>query len=99
MHIYEMFNEMHVMASRGLFKSLFNYFHLYHFFYVTFHLWKFHGVLGDGLSSHPKKVVQNLESLAENYLEKSLVAHMPCCGSDWRVPVACMLVSRERLRL
>jgi len=36
MHICDMFNKMYVMASRGLVKSLFNYLHLYGFFYVTF---------------------------------------------------------------
>ena len=79
-----MFGEMLVMASRGLIKSLFKCLHFYHYFYVTFNFWKFHGVLGSGMSPRSEEVSQNPELLAQNYLEQSLVTGMPCCGSDWR---------------
>ena len=58
-HICDMFDKIPVMASRGPVKSLFNYLHLYHCFEVTFHFYKFHGVLGSGLSHGPEKVAQN----------------------------------------
>lgn len=99
MHIYDMFDEMPIMASRGPVKSLLKYLHFYMCFDVTFNFWKFHRVLGSGLSPGPKKVAPNLESLAKKYLEKSLVTGMPHCGSEYRVPVTCMPMSRERLRL
>ena len=56
MHICDMFGEMAVMACRGPFKSLLKYLHVYHCFDVTCHFWKFHGVLGSGLSLGPEKV-------------------------------------------
>ena len=77
-----MFDRIPIMASRGPVKSLFKYFHLYHCFDVIFHFWKFHRVLGSGMSHVPKKLAQNLKLLAQNDLEKSPVASMLCCGSD-----------------
>jgi len=94
-----MFDEIPVMDSRGPMKYLLKYLHLYHFLDVIFHLWKFHGVLDNVLSPGPEKGAQNPESIAQNYLEKSLVTHIPCCGSDWRILVTWMPMSRERLRL
>ena len=67
MHVFEMFDEMHVMDSRDLVRSLFKYFHLYHCFHVNFHFWKFHGVLGSGLSPGLEKVAQKLGSQAQNH--------------------------------
>lgn len=61
-----MFDEMSVMASRGPFKSLFKYLHLYHCFDVSFHFWKFHEVLGSGLRPGPENVAHNPRSLALN---------------------------------
>jgi len=57
---------------------------------VTYHFWKFHEVLGRGLRPSPKKVAHNWGSLAQNRLEKAIVASMPCCGSDWRASVTCV---------
>ena len=56
MHICDMFDEMVVMASTGLLNSLFKYLHFYHYFDVTFNLWKFQGVLGSGMSPGSEKV-------------------------------------------
>lgn len=98
MHICDMFDEMSFMAIRGPIKSLFKYLHTYHCFDVIFYFWKFHGVLGSGLSPIPQKVAQNLELLGQNYLEKSLVTCMHCCGSDWSVLVKCIPISRELLK-
>jgi len=72
-----MFDNMPIMATSDLVKSLFNYLHLYHCFDFTFNFWKFHGVLGNGLIPSPKTVAQNQESLAQNYLDKSSIAGMP----------------------
>jgi len=66
MHICEMFDEMFFIGSRGLIKSLFQYLHLYHCFNVTFHLWKFHEVLGSCMRCEPKNMAQNLGSMALN---------------------------------
>jgi len=55
-HICDMFDEIPVMASRGLVKYLFKYLHLYHCFYVTFNFWKFHEVMGSGLRPGPENV-------------------------------------------
>ena len=60
MHICDMFEKMPVMTSMGPVMSLLKYFHLYNCFDVMFHLWKFHGVLGSGLSPSPEIVAQNL---------------------------------------
>jgi len=54
------------MDSRGPVKSLFKYLNLHHCFDVTFHLWKFHEVLGSGLRPGHEKVAHNLGSLALN---------------------------------
>ena len=56
MHICDMFDEIHVMASRGLVISPFKYLNLYHCFDVTYKFWKFHEVLGSGLSPSLDKV-------------------------------------------
>jgi len=80
LHVDDLFDKMSVMVSRDPVEYLFKYFHLCHCFDVTFHFWKFHGVLGSGLSPDPVKVAQNPESLAQNYLEKSPVAGMPFYG-------------------
>ena len=67
-----MFDKMPIMASRGQVKSLFKYFHLYHYFNVVFHFCKFHGVgsgfhgVGSGLGLGPEKVIKKSESLAQN---------------------------------
>lgn len=98
MHIFNMFDKMFVRASRDLVKSLFKYLCLYHCFNVTFNFWKFYGVFGSGPSPSPEKFAQNPKSLAQNYRKMFLVTHMPCCGRNWRVPVTCMPMSRERLR-
>lgn len=45
--------------------------------------------MGNGLSSGPKKVAQNLGLLAQNWLGKSTVANVPYCGSDWKSILAC----------
>jgi len=46
MHICDMFDEMHVIASRDLVMSFLNNFHWHHCLYVYFHLCEFHEVLG-----------------------------------------------------
>ena len=46
MNICDMFEEMFVMASRGLVKSLFKNLYWHHCLYVSFHFYKFHDVLG-----------------------------------------------------
>jgi len=61
-----MFEKIPVMASRAPVNSLINYFHFYYFFDITFHFWNFHEVLGSGLSLGPKKLAQNMGSLALN---------------------------------
>jgi len=66
LHICDLFDEIPVMASRGPIKSLFKYLHLYHFFDITFNLWKFHELLGSGLSPCLEKVAQNMGSLTLN---------------------------------
>jgi len=38
----------------------------------------------------PEKLAQSLGSLAQNYLERSIVTGMPCYGSDWKASFACM---------
>ena len=50
MHICGVFDEMVVMASRGPLKSLFKFLNFYHYFDVTFNLWKFQGFLGSDMS-------------------------------------------------
>lgn len=35
-------------------------------------------------------MAQNLGLLAHNWLKKSRVIGMPCCGSDWKTSIACM---------
>ena len=96
-HICDMFDEMPIMASRGSIKSLFKYLHLYHCFDVTFHFWKFHGVMGSGLNPGLEKsgtsygfVGYELAEKHSNYLNALAVrvtggsqSHAcPCHGSD-----------------
>ena len=70
MHICDMFDEIFIMDSRGPVKSFFKYLNLYHFFYVTFHFWKFYGVLGNGLSPGPEKVAHNDQELKSKLWKK-----------------------------
>ena len=49
MHIYDMFNEILVMDSRGPKNFMFNNMHWYLCLYVSFHLCKFHEVIGSDL--------------------------------------------------
>ena len=77
MHICDMFDEIPMKASRGPFKSLFKYLHLYHYSIVILHFWKCHGVLGSDLSPGPEKVAQNLESQEHNNLFKSPFTSIP----------------------
>lgn len=93
-----MLGKILAMAIRGPIKSLFAYLYLYHCFDVDFHLCKFNGVPGSGLSFDPQNVTQNLKSLAQNYLGMYPVTDMPYYGSNWRFPVIFTPMSREKLR-
>lgn len=45
-HICDMFDEIPIMASRGLVKYLFMNLHCHHCLFVSFHFYKFHEVMG-----------------------------------------------------
>ena len=64
LHICDMFDEMPIMASRSLVKSLFNYLLLHHCFPVILLFLSYHSILGSDLDFGPEKVAQILESLA-----------------------------------
>jgi len=51
-----MFDEIPVMASRGLVKVLINYLIFHHCFPVHYLIMNFHSILGIGLGSRPEKV-------------------------------------------
>lgn len=66
LHIFDMFEEMLVMARRGTFKSLFNSRHLYHCYIVILQLRKCHLVLGSDMGSSAKNMAQIPNMRAEN---------------------------------
>lgn len=68
-----MFNEMPVMASRGLVKVLFNLLLLHHCFHIPLIILSYHSILGSDLGFGPKKVAQILGMLAQNSKNWSLV--------------------------
>ena len=49
-----MFDEMLIMASKGLVKVLFNLFLLYHCFPVILLVLSYHSIVGNGLGFRPK---------------------------------------------
>lgn len=51
-----MFDEMLVVARRGLVKGLLNYFLLHNFFPDTLMFWKYHSIMGSDLGFGPQKV-------------------------------------------
>lgn len=53
-----MFDEMLVIASRGMVKDLINYLLFHHCFPVLYLILSFNSILGSGLGSGPKKVAQ-----------------------------------------
>jgi len=61
-----MFDEMPVMASRGLVKAFINYLLLHHCFPVLYLIMSFHSILGSVLGFGPEKVAKILKSLAQN---------------------------------
>ena len=63
-NICDMFDKMHVMASRVLVKVLFNLLIFHHCFLVILLLLSYHSILGSDLGSGAKKVAQLLHSLA-----------------------------------
>jgi len=62
-----MFDEIIVMATRGLVKALINYLRLHHSFPVLYLILSFHSIMSSGLGSRPQKVAQILESLAQKW--------------------------------
>ena len=56
LHIHGMFDEMHVMASRGLVKVLFNLLFLHHYFTIILLILSYHSIMGSDLGSGPRKV-------------------------------------------
>ena len=64
LHVFDMFDEILVMASRCLIKILFNLFLLHHCFPVLLLLISYHYILSSDLGSRPKKVAQILGTLA-----------------------------------
>jgi len=55
-HLYDMFDEMPVMAGRGLIKVLFNLLLLHHCFSILLLLLSYHSIMGNDLGFGPKKV-------------------------------------------
>lgn len=64
LHACDMFNEMFVMASRGIIKVLFNLLFLHHCFHVLLLFLSYHSIRGSDLGSGPEKVSQILGLLA-----------------------------------
>ena len=56
LHVDNMFDDIPVMASRGLVKVLINYLIFHHCFPVHYLIMNFHSILGIGLGSRPEKV-------------------------------------------
>ena len=54
-----MFDEMPVMASRGLLKVLINLMLLHHDLLVLYMILSFHSILGSGLGSGPEKCLKS----------------------------------------
>ena len=56
LHVENMFDEIPVMASRGLVKVLINYLLLHNRFLILYLILSFHSSMGIDLGSGPKKV-------------------------------------------
>jgi len=67
LHIRDMFDETHVMASRGLVKGFFKYLHMHHCFLVISLFRRCHSILGSGLGYGPEKVAQISGTLAQHW--------------------------------
>ena len=74
-----MFDEMHVMASRGLFKVVFKLFLLHHYFTVLLLILSYHSILSSDLGSGTEKCGLNLmitrtklEILVSDHWQESL---------------------------
>jgi len=65
LHACGMFDEMHVMASYGMIKVLFNLFLWHHFFPVLLQLFN-HSIMGNDLGFGPEKSGSNPGTLAQN---------------------------------
>ena len=55
LHVDDMFDEMLIMANRGLVKALINHLLFHHCFRVLYLIMSFHSFLGSGLGSGPEK--------------------------------------------
>lgn len=64
LHACHMFDEMPVMASRGLIKVFFNLLLLRHCFLALLLLLNYHSIMGSDLGFWPEKVAQILGRLA-----------------------------------
>ena len=51
-----MFDEIPVMDSRGMVKTLINYLLLHHCFPILYLIMNFHSIMGSGLGFGPEKV-------------------------------------------
>lgn len=59
LHAYDMFDEMPVMASKGMIKILFNLLVMHHCFPVILLLLSYHSILSNDLGSPPEKSGSN----------------------------------------
>lgn len=56
LHVDDIFDEIHVVACRGLVMVLFSLFLLHHYFPLILLILSYHPILGSDLGSWPKKV-------------------------------------------
>lgn len=74
-----MFDEMLVMASRGLVKVFIKYLLLHHCSPVLYLILSFHSILASGMGSLLEKVGQIPESLARKLVGETLGFWSPSC--------------------
>jgi len=83
-----MFDEMPVMASKGLVKDLSNYLLWHHFIPVLYLILSFHSILGSGLGIGPEKLAQILELMSPNWKVSSTLNGMHAYERNFRSRVA-----------